>query len=380
MKPEVESHLLARLFALCDARTTDMVPDEGGASVDRYFDPARLEAERARLFRRLPLLVGHAARVGEPGRFFTWEAAGVPLLIHRGSDGCLRGFVNVCRHRGTRVEPAAEGRAKAFVCPYHGWTYQETGRLAHVPSREGFPSLLDGPPVGLRPIAVEERLGFVWACVDPDGPSASDHLAPLEDELGALELGAQVPYRPESWRRALNWKLALEVFLETYHLRVAHRDSIYPMFFDNRGIVDAFGPHQRLIFPKRNVVELAGVPREPGQLRRHANLLYFLFPNTLVLLEPDFVSLVTVFPDGPDHALLHTVHLLPPGEPSSEKAQRHWDKNVDLLLGAVREDLALGESIQIGVHTGANQALRFGRFEHGLQRFHAAVDAALSSS
>ena len=62
----------------------------------------------------------------------------MPLLIVRGDDGELRGFLNVCRHRGTRVEPAPCGEKKAFVCPYHAWSYGRTARCSAIPHERGF--------------------------------------------------------------------------------------------------------------------------------------------------------------------------------------------------------------------------------------------------
>src|SRR5204863_18719 len=95
---------------------------------------------------------------------------------------------------------------------------------------------------------------------------------------------------PRMVTRALSWKLGIDVFLEAYHLRPTHRNSIYGMFFDNVGLVDPIGPHLRNVFPKRTIRELAALRELPDQpetawsLRRHANVLFHLFPNTLVLI------------------------------------------------------------------------------------------------
>jgi nitrite reductase/ring-hydroxylating ferredoxin subunit len=106
-----------------DNRTTDAEPAPTFVPVDAYAD------ESTRLFRELPLVVGHVSQLAAPGDFFTHDATGVPLLVVRGDDGELRAFLNVCRHRGTRVEPAACGTRKAFVCPYHAWSYGCDGAL-----------------------------------------------------------------------------------------------------------------------------------------------------------------------------------------------------------------------------------------------------------
>src|SRR5947209_11376073 len=93
-----------------------------------YTDPAIFHQEREKIFSRTWQVVGHASQVQNPGDFFTTELAGEPLLLLRGSDGKLRGFYHVCRHR---AGPPAEGcgSRKLFRCAYHGWTYNLDGEL-----------------------------------------------------------------------------------------------------------------------------------------------------------------------------------------------------------------------------------------------------------
>jgi phenylpropionate dioxygenase-like ring-hydroxylating dioxygenase large terminal subunit len=173
--------------------------------------------------------------------------------------------------------------------------------------------------------------------------------------------------------RALSWKLAIDVFLEAYHLRPTHRDSIYTMFFDNLGLVDRVGPHLRNVFPKRTIRELAGVPENEWRIRQHANVLFHLFPNTLVLVEPDHAAVLHLWPTGPGTCLL-TSYMLVPEEPKTDKARAYWDANDRILLNAIAEDFAMGESIQRGLASGANSEVVFGAFEHALAHFHAQIE------
>jgi hypothetical protein len=159
------------------------------------------------------------------------------------------------------------------------------------------------------------------------------------------------------------------MFLETYHVRTTHKDTIYPMFFDNVGLVDRIGPHLRNVFPKRSIRELAGTPEEGWQLREHANVLYHLFPNTLILVQPDHSAILHVWPNGRGRARVDA-YLVVPEAPATEKARRYWTANADILYGAIAEDFAMGESIQKGLHAGANRDFAFGAFEHALSHFH----------
>jgi phenylpropionate dioxygenase-like ring-hydroxylating dioxygenase large terminal subunit len=144
MKHETQVDLTRRMLAHIEKRTTDAAPEPSRLDVAAYLDEARHARERDVLFRRLPIVVGHVSRLEEAGDFFTHDLCGVPLLVVRRDDGAIAAYLNVCRHRGTRVEGRASGSAKAFACPYHGWTYARDGRLAGVPHQRGFLGMVKG--------------------------------------------------------------------------------------------------------------------------------------------------------------------------------------------------------------------------------------------
>lgn len=228
----------------------------------------------------------------------------------------MSAFLNVCRHRGTRVEDAPCGRdRKAFVCPYHAWSYARDGRLLGIPHDDGFAGI-DRSARGLVRVPAGEAGGLVW--IRPTrAPSEEDArldargwLGVLADDLDGFGLATSHVYAPVTFTKAMNWKLAIEVFLEAYHLRSAHKDTIYGMFFDNLGLVDRLGPHLRNVFPKRSIEQLA-TRLEAGlgtSLRGHANVLFHLFPNTLVLVQPDHSAVIHAWPDGPTRTRFTRVH------------------------------------------------------------------------
>ena len=123
MERATEIALIERLLGHLQAGTTTMGDDEARVPVSSYRSPERFAAEEHALFRRLPIVVGHASEVAAPGSFFTHDTLGVPLLVTRDHEGTLRAFLNVCRHRGSRLvhEPRGANR-KAFACAYHAWT------------------------------------------------------------------------------------------------------------------------------------------------------------------------------------------------------------------------------------------------------------------
>jgi len=384
VKAELQRQLVERVLAHLERRTTDTEDQPTLWPVEAYdvgtAGEARFVREQTSLFRERPLLVGHVSQLPNPGDFFTHDASGVPLLIVRDDDGEVAAFLNVCRHRGTRVESAACGDAKkAFVCPYHAWSYGRDGSLLGMPHEHGFVGMVrERRGLTRAPCGVAAGLIFVEpVAVPPDGSTILDAHAwlgdAIVDDLTGFGLASSHVLSPARQERALSWKLAIDVFLESYHLRPVHKDSIFPMFFDNIGLVDPIGPHLRNIFPKRSIKDLAKSPRDTWVLRQHANVLYHVFPNTLILVEPDHAAVLTLWPHGPGRTLLGSFTLVPE-VPTTEKARAYWEANNTILYNAIDEDFAMGESIQRGLASGANRDVVFGAFEHALAHFHRQVD------
>src|SRR5215470_6568111 len=142
-----------------------------------YTDPSVFAEEKEKIYARTWQVVGHASQLANPGDYFTTELVGEPLLFVRGSDGMLRGFYNVCRHR---AGPPAEGcgSRKLFRCGYHGWTYGLDGALISAPGFEGQP---DFSPTrfALTPVRVEQWFNLIFVNFDPSAE-------PLVKSLGQL--------------------------------------------------------------------------------------------------------------------------------------------------------------------------------------------------
>jgi choline monooxygenase len=378
MDRDTEIALIRRTLDHLAGGGADMAAAEHRQPVSFYTDPARFQRERL-LFRREPVAIGFGAEVARPGDFVTHDLSGVPVLAVRGRDGALRAFVNACRHRGTRVEWEACGRSKrAFVCPYHAWTYADDGALAHIPHAEGFPGV-DRAQRGLVPLPAAEHGGLIWAVADPAAKAdIAPRLAPLARELDALGFGSHVSYAPRRYEVAANWKLVNDASLDSYHVRHAHRRTIAPLFLDTTCVFDRFGRNQRIFLGKRSVETLRGTDPAGWRIRDHGNPLYFFFPGTIVLLEPDHAQVAQIWPVSPERTLVTGATLIPE-PPASAKARAHWDKNVHIFWTTLAEDFALMESKQSTLHSGANAELVFGRFEHSAAWFHEAVEDALAA-
>ena len=379
MDRETEIALIERLLAFEAEGTTDMAAREARVPVLVYFDTEVLERERRTLFRRFPMVVGHASQLAAAGDFLTHDGTGVPILVVRGKDGAPRAFLNVCRHRGTRVVGEAQGRCQngRFICPYHAWTYGLDGKLVAMPHEQGFPETL-ARGTGLVELPMAEHCGLLWVVPEP-GPALDigRYLGAIGDDLAGYRFEDHALFRPFTGASAINWKLFFDVFAEGYHVAVAHSETIATMFLDNTGTYERIGPHLRNTFAKRTLAELRDRPRDEWRLRDHANVLYILHPNTLILVMPDHATVNTVFPDGTDGCVFHSMTLVPGNPEDDDKARAHWQKNADILSAVTGEDFALGEAIQAGLRSGANKVLTFGRYEQSIGWFHDAVEAGI---
>lgn len=334
--------------------------------VANYRSEDRLAAERS-LLRAMPVPFCPSAALPKAGSYVAREAAGVPLLAVRGADAQVRVFRNACRHRGTQLASGA-GCAKAFVCPYHAWTYTPEGRLRHVPHEEGFPGL-DKSQHGLVPVHAQERLGLVF--VAQDGPAK----APV-DELPPLLRAQQEIFDTTERELDVNWKILLEGFIEGYHIRFTHPQSFYPYGFDNLNVIDFFGRSSRIAYPFRRISKLQGVP--PGQRRIDGLLtyVYHVFPNVLVTVLSRHTNVIVLEPLAVDRTRQITYTLAnDAGEAALAEAIR--DRDFVGNTGAA-EDLAVVRSIQQGLGSGANEVFTFGHFESCLVHFHRQLSAALA--
>jgi phenylpropionate dioxygenase-like ring-hydroxylating dioxygenase large terminal subunit len=281
----------------------------------------------------------------------------------------------VCRHRGARVVLKASGRAKCFVCPYHAWTYDPRGCLAHVPHEHGFADLERGNR-DLVSIPVVERYGCIWICGDPSVPLDVDaHLGALAPELAGLELDRHRVHEEYERETAMNWKLVIDGFLEAYHIRSTHRDTFYRAVFDNLALHDHYGRHSRTIYPLRKIRALEALHPDAWELRRVASFIYHLFPSTIVAVEPHHITIFHVDPIGAGRSRIRATVLATPAELLCRRDKVLED--IALLKAGLVEDYAVGESIQAGFAARANEHLHFGLFEGTLAHFHRSLDDAL---
>jgi phenylpropionate dioxygenase-like ring-hydroxylating dioxygenase large terminal subunit len=375
-----DAEIVRRILAHIDAGTTD----EGEAwrePVENYLDPRRFTDE-LRLLRTLPSVFIPSAAIPNPGDHVERVCFGIPLFAVRGSDGRARVFRNACRHRGMALVEG-DGCSRALVCRYHGWTYRLDGSLSHVPHADAFPDL-NIATRGLVEVISSEVDGLVViGALEPDvARSAEDAMAgltkgsPWRDKLvpATRLLGAQ------SAVLNINWKVLVEQFLEGYHIRSTHRDTFFPLQYDDLNVVETFGPNSRITFPYRNIERLRDRPEATWTTKQRMTFVYQLFPNAMIATFPDQVSVVVVDPIDVGHTMITTYTFVTPefAETALIAAAQQDDRMPTLIERGLVEDNEMSMGVQRGLRSGANAFVEFGRHESAIGHFHATLDRRLA--
>jgi Rieske 2Fe-2S family protein len=354
-----------------------------------YVDPAIFAREQERIFAPGWSALAIATDLPRPGDWVTAALAGEQLLIVRQTDGSVRGFHNVCRHRGSTVCDGPAGSAgRTLRCPYHAWTYDLEGSLVGAPQLRAMPDV-DRAGQGLVPVRTEVWSGLVWATLDPLAPAVADTIGLEVAErlggpaaIGAWGMDRLVSGARRTYEVAANWKLLVENFMECYHCATIHPEltRTLPEFRTGRGTQNSeLGA--AVFAPDVEGFSLSGEhrhPRLPGLDVTHERQYrgMTLRPLTLVNLLPDHVIVHRIGPLAPDRTVVHCDWLFDPDVVAAPGFDP--DDTVALFDAVNRQDFEACERCQ-----GNMGSVAFARggvlvpSEHHLEAFHDWVRDAL---
>ncbi|HYI23018.1 MAG TPA: SRPBCC family protein [Candidatus Limnocylindrales bacterium] len=336
-----------------------------------YLEPSIFELERERIFGRTWQLVARLDDLARPGDFVPATILDEPIVITHGTDGELRGFYNVCRHRAGQVA-LSKGNRKSLQCRYHGWTYGLDGALRAAPEMDDTENF-DKADFGLLPVRVDRWGPFVFANLDPDA-------APLREQMGNIPAEvARAGYDVEHMRLIerreylieCNWKVYVDNYLEGYHLPIAHPDLFKELDYDSYR-VETFRYYSKQHAPIRELKE----GEELGRDRRYVRmadgegeaLYYWLFPNTMFNIYQDNMSSNVILPVGVDRTL--TIFEWFFAEPGSGPGWESMQQTISFSDQIQQEDIVLCEQVQRGLRSRAYDSGRFSaRRENGVFHF-----------
>jgi glycine betaine catabolism A len=354
-----------------------------------YTDPAVFAAEQEHVFEAMWNCVALAADLTGPGAFRTVTVGRESVVLVRGRDGQVRGFLNVCRHRGARICTEESGSVRRNLqCPYHAWTYDLTGKLVAAPNLTSMPDV-DRREYGLLTVAVREWIGYVWVCLAPEPPSFDDDVVgevvtrlgdvvSLDNyDVAGLALGRRIVYDVKA-----NWKLIVENFMECYHCATIHPEltEVLPEFADGYAAQYYVGHGAEFAADARGftVDGRAGVEKLPGitddQDRRYYAIT--IKPQVFVNLVPDHVILHRMTPLAHDRTVVECDWLF---APSVVESGVDLDASVELFHRVNEQDFDACERTQPGM---ASRAYRDGGVlvpsEHHIGLFHEWVQSRLA--
>ena len=364
-----EQQTIDRIFTHIDEGTTDLGDTVWREPVENYHSQERFDAEIA-LLRRRPVPFCPSAGLPETGSYIARKAAGTPLVVVRGRDGKVRAFINACRHRGMQVA-IGSGCSRAFVCPYHAWTYDLEGKLKAIRGPEAFPEV-NIEDHGLTEVSAQEKGGIVY--VMQEGKINSQM---LENNLDYFTPEQEMFQEAEATNKA-NWKLITETLLEGYHIKSLHKTTFYPYGLDNVNLVETYGANARVTFPFRRIEKLRGIPSDERRADGMLTTVNHVFPNASISALSKHSNLTIMEPLSPNSTqmviYLMTARLATENSISIEDAKRDA---IFVNESGQDEDLAAACSIQETVTAQGNSHLTFGLFEKAIVNFHSNLTASL---
>lgn len=367
--------LTRRAVAHVVARTTDQAPSTMALPVAAYLDPERHRREVDRVFRRVPLALALASEIVERRSYVARTVLGTPVLLARGDDGVARAFINVCRHRGAPLCEPGSGSIARFTCPYHAWSYDHTGALVGIYGESTFGEV-DRAAMSLTKLNVAERAGLLWVSLTPGVAFDIDEwLGDFAPQLDALKLNEWHIFE----RREIEgpgWKVAWDGYLEGYHQSALHPNTVGKNTIGNMMVVDAFGPHQRIVFGRKSLAGLSRRPESEWEPAEHIRLIHSAFPNLSISgVLGDHCLVSQLYPGATPDRSLTVQSLLCREPPATDQARQANAAFSAMVLEAVRdEDYAVGFKIQEGLASGGNTEFMFGRNEPTLQHYHRWVE------
>lgn len=287
-----------------------------------YVDPAIYDRERTELFARTWQLLGPVSQVAQRGEYCAVEIAGHKVFAIRGRDGKLRGFRNLCRHRGARLLEEGNGRCPTIRCPYHQWVWADDGRLMNVPwfGEDADFKLEDWR---LAEIPVAEWRGLLFIAIEPS-LTLEQQLGDLVNEIAGEPVESYTPMRTERMVFDANWKIYTDNFVEGYHI-----PGIHPQFFA------AIDFEQFKTTAHDGLIRMTAPPRD-GLFYRGKWL--WMWPNWTLSLFDGGMNTSRINPLGPNQTeLIYHFYFADTSEAKAQERDALVARNLDI----VREDFEI---------------------------------------
>lgn len=343
------------------------------------------ELEYELLFRPSWQFACHVNQVKNPGDVYTLDLVRDSVIVVRGKDGCLRAFINACRHRGAKLrDDGASHCAARLVCPYHGWAYNLRGDLVGLPAEKTFPGI-DKSKLGLKQIELEVMVGLVFVRIVPGGPTMAemwkDYIHMLEpyriEEMVPIDIGGG-----DVWN--CNWKVGVDNNSENYHVTIGHPG--YHRLLDNdlQGFMNGHGVSGSLSVlrdtPSSNWAErmyqrlVPGLDTHlPDELRN--SWMFFCMPPAIGLdFYTDSMDIFSFLPKDAESCVVRYDAFGHAGEQRELKSLQYLNGRINGQV--MQEDRELSERVQAGLNSFGFEFGPISEYETLIHDYHERVRQA----
>jgi choline monooxygenase len=322
-----------------------------------YCDPEVLRLEQRAVFGRSWQLAGAADALTGSGDHVVTQWGATPIIVVRGTDGALRAFHNVCRHRAGPLALEDGRGAKALHCKYHGWTYTLAGQLKSAPEMQDAADF-DPSKICLPAVRASEWSSLVFGTLDA-------HVPPLDDVLDGIATQAHATFaqplrfeRRVSYELACNWKVYVDNYLEGYHLPHIHPEL--NKLLDYRSYTTTCARWHSLQYSP--IAGLQGAPYAEG-----GAYYYFVWPNTMLNCLPGRLQTNRVVALSVDRCRVEFDYYYP----ADAQGDARRDEDQQFSDQVQLEDAAICEAVQKGLASGSYEAGRLNpKRETGVMHFH----------
>jgi choline monooxygenase len=364
---------------LSDYHPTDDLATAATMPSRWYTDPAFLEAEKPRIFWKTWQPVGRLDQVLRPGDYFTADVVGERIVVTRGLDDQLRAFYNVCAHRAGPVA-VGKGNRKSLQCKYHGWKYNLEGRLMNAPEFDGVENWRK-EDVCLKSLQVEAWGPFIFINLDPAAPPMRAIYGDIEDEIKrkGFNIAAMRAFERRDYIIDCNWKVYVDNYLEGYHVPIAH-PGLYRELDYEQYRVDTFRYYSSQYAPIRpaKLGDVQGRDRRYVRTEDEGEALYYwIFPNVMLNIYPDNMSINIILPLGHDKTL--TIFEWYFEEPGTGEGWESMQQTIAFSDEIQQEDIEICVAVQQGLQSRAYDTGRFSvKRENGVHHFQKLVHEFLT--
>ena len=331
-----------------------------------YYDKNFLDQEKKEIFLKEWQLIGSHSQVKNTGDVLVAEIANNPIIVSRQEDNTLKGFYNVCQHRGGPLVYENCSLSK-LQCKYHGWVYDLNGNLK---SARGFKnSELNINDCNLTPVNVAEWMGQIFVNLSNDPADLCNQIDEIKTLISPIDFSNYTFKFRESYKINCNWKVYMDNFLEGFHIPFVHPEL--------NKVID-YKSYKTEIYDRFSLQwcpldsELSPYGKSPTPEENKA--FYFtIFPNIILNIAPGRLQTNIIEPKDSKTCIVHFDYHFDDPEKANIKQDAEFSEIVQ------QEDILICENVQKGLESNGYDQGKFSPLhEQGVLHFQSLVRNSLN--